>query len=290
MKTIVAPDFFGTRTRCEGAEFALSESVYPAGFKMPSHTHGPAYLSLVLKGAYTETCAKRSCTRTASTIIFHPPDEPHAVDFHNAEVRIFRIEVKSRWLEQARKSVDLPEYSTDFHGGFIGLLFNRLHGEFQQTDASSVLAIEGLMLEIIAEISRHQISNANQNSPRWLEQARAILRERISDPPSFQSLAKAVGVHPVYLAREFRRRYHCTLGEYLRQLRIERACSEISRSNAPLCEIAAVAGFYDQSHFSNSFKRYTGMTPAEYRGVLRSGHPHTKRFRTIQDVINRRGL
>jgi AraC family transcriptional regulator len=257
---------------------------------MRSHTHEPAYLSLVLKGAYTETCAKRSCTRSASTIIFHPPDEPHAVDFHNTEVRIFRIEIKSRWLEQARKSVGLPEYSTDFHGGLIGLLFNRLYGEFQQTDASSGLAIEGLMLEIIAEISRHQTRNANQKSPRWLEQARAILRERISDPPSFQALAKTVGVHPVYLAREFRRRYHCTLGEYLRQLRIERACSEISRSHAPLCEIAAVAGFYDQSHFSNSFKRYTGMTPAEYRGVLRSGAPHTKRFRTIQDVINRRGL
>ena len=68
-------------------------------------------------------------------------------------------------------------------------------------------------------------------------------------------------------AREFRRYYHCTLGEYLRQLRIETACGELSNSEEPLSVIAANAGFYDQSHFSNTFRRYTGMTPTQYRSL-----------------------
>lgn len=267
--TNVSSDFYGIRASCAGAGLTLSESIYPAGLRMSSHLHEPAYFSLVLKGAYTETFRNGARTCVPSTMIFHPPHDKHAVDFHNAEVRIFRVEVESRWLERTRQCAALPERSTDFHGGFLSLLSARLFGEFHLSDACSVLAIEGLMLEIIAEISRGHTRKLDRSVPSWLELAREILRERLSDPPSLEALAGTVGVHPVYLARQFRRRYHCTIGEYLRQLRIETACREISDAQASLSVIAANAGFYDQSHFANTFKRYTGMTPTQYRAVMR---------------------
>ena len=268
--TNVSSDFYGTRASCASAGLTLSESIYPAGLKMSSHLHEPAYFSLVLKGAYTETFGKSARTCGPSTMIFHPPNDKHAVDFHDAEVRIFRIEVESRWLERTRRCGALPERSTDFHGGFLSALCARLYGEFHLSDACSVLAIEGLMLEIIAEISRGHTRKLDRSVPGWLELAREILRENASEPPSLKSLAGTVGVHPVYLARQFRRRYHCTIGEYLRQLRIEAACREISGAQMPLSVIAANAGFYDQSHFTNTFKRYTGMTPTQYRAITRS--------------------
>jgi AraC family transcriptional regulator len=276
MKSIIAPNFYGTRASCEGAGFTLSESIYPANFKMPSHEHGPAYFSLLLKGTYTETCRKSTRTCKPSTMVFHPPHERHAVDFHDAEVRIFRVEVKSRWLDRTHECGGVPECSTDFHGGFLSSLCVRLYGEFQLSDPCSALAIEGLMLEIIAEVSRHQTRKLNQSAAPWLEQAREILHENISEPPSLETLAERVGVHPVYLAREFRRRYHCTVGEYLRQLRIEVACREMSQFDVPLSVVAANAGFYDQSHFANTFKRYTGMTPTQYRSIGRSAQCKAK--------------
>ena len=262
-------DFYGTRSSCAGAGLTLSESIYPAGLKMSSHLHEPAYFSLVLKGAYTETFGKDARTCGPSTMIFHPPHEQHAVDFHDAEVRIFRVEVASRWLEHTRQYGALPQRSTDFHGGLLSSLCARLYREFHSKDACAVLAIEGLMLEIIVEISRGHSRKLDLNAPSWLERAQEILRESLPDPPSLEVLAGTVGVHPVYLARQFRRRYHCTIGEYLRQLRIEAACREISAAQASMSVIATNAGFYDQSHFANTFKRYTGMTPTQYRAVTR---------------------
>ena len=76
-------------------------------------------------------------------------------------------------------------------------------------------------------------------------------------------------VHPVYLAGKFRRHYGASVGEYVRRLRLKTACRELSHSDAPLSDIAAGVGFYDQSHFTNACKRLTGMTPAQYRAAFR---------------------
>ena len=75
-------------------------------------------------------------------------------------------------------------------------------------------------------------------------------------------------MHPVHLAREFRRFQRCTIGEYIRQLRIERACRQLHASDEPLATIASAVGFSDQSHFSRTFKRLIGMTPAGYRATF----------------------
>ncbi|HEY6330403.1 MAG TPA: helix-turn-helix transcriptional regulator, partial [Blastocatellia bacterium] len=69
----------------------------------------------------------------------------------------------------------------------------------------------------------------------------------------------------VYMATAFRRYHNCTIGEYVRRLRIEYSCRELAGSNRPLAEIAASAGYADQSHFCRAFRNSTGLSPAQYR-------------------------
>ncbi len=268
MKPMEARDLNTRMINSNGAQFVLNESLYPAGLRMPTHEHEPAYLSVLLKGAYTETSRKGTRSYKPSTVVFHPAGDRHAVDFHNADVRIFRVEMKSDWFERMRDYPVALE-STHFRGGFLSSLCRRLYGEFQRSDVYSPLAVEGLMLEITAELTRRQLRKLEQAPPRWVSEARNAVRENISDPPTLDSLAQTVGVHPVSLAREFRRHYRCTVGEYVRQLRIDAACRELLESETPLSTVATNAGFYDQSHFANTFRRYTGMTPTQYRAAER---------------------
>jgi len=82
--------------------------------------------------------------------------------------------------------------------------------------------------------------------------------------------AETVDIHPVHLAREFRKFYGCTLGEIIfRGLRIQFACRKLSTSDMPLVEIAWAAGFSHQAHFSRLFKHHIGMTPTEFRSLSR---------------------
>ena len=78
-------------------------------------------------------------------------------------------------------------------------------------------------------------------------------------------ISGVVGVHPVHLAREFRRHFGRTVGDYIRQQRIGQACRELKKDGAPLVEIALSVGFSSQSHFTRAFKSLTGTTPSSFR-------------------------
>jgi AraC family transcriptional regulator len=103
-----------------------------------------------------------------------------------------------------------------------------------------------------------------------LQQARALVDQHHAQPLPLTAVAERVGVHPVHLARTFRRCYQMTFGTYVRQVRLEFARHELAASGSSLSAIASAAGFCDQSHFSRLFKQYTGLTPAEYRVALQA--------------------
>jgi AraC family transcriptional regulator len=145
----------------------------------------------------------------------------------------------------------------------------RLYGEFHRADELSPLVVEGIALEIMGEASRRLSSKPHSVPPRWLAEARDILHEQYSKRLTVNELARCVHVHPVHLAREFRRFYECTIGDYVRRRRIEFACQELVQSESSLSEIAMAAGFFDQSHFSKTFKQHTGNSPQAYRAAFR---------------------
>lgn len=88
-------------------------------------------------------------------------------------------------------------------------------------------------------------------------------RSRVIDG-RFLTLSVA-GVHPVHLARVFRKFTGCSPAEFVRQRRLERAQVLVRDTMRPLADIAASCGYADQSHFSNVFRRETGHTPGTCR-------------------------
>ena len=138
----------------------------------------------------------------------------------------------------------------------------RIYNEFSFMDECSILSIEALILELLAKTIRE---NAEPGIPLWLKRAKELMKEEFKTSPDLKRIATIAGVHPAHLARTFRKRYGCTIGEYLRQLRLEQAIKDLEQSDKSISQISQEAGFYDQSHFVRCFKKQTGMTPARYR-------------------------
>lgn len=250
--------------------FILTETVYAPNLKLPKHSHERACFSLVLQGSFDEHYGAQSRTCEPSTVVFIPPGEVHSDYFLKGGSRCFHFEIARDWLGAIGSKSATLQHSVEFKNGNVSRLVMKLYREFRLMDAFASLAIEGLTLEVLAEVSRRQIAGRERNPPAWLKRVVELLHAQFSEPPTLLTLAKTVGVHPAHLAREFRRYYRCTVGDYVRQLRMESACRALSTSSTPLSEIALANGFADQSHFSRTFKRFTGMTPAAYRAFTSS--------------------
>jgi AraC family transcriptional regulator len=200
-----------------------------------------------------------------------PAGERHWDRFSRGDVRGLLIEPSDAQVAAIRPHSAVLDERLSFHGGLLSGIARRVHDEMRRMDATAPLAIEGLLLELVAGASRLREQNRGSGRrPHWLDDARELIHLELGARPSLSGLAQSVGVHPVTLARAFRRAFGCTVGEYVRALRIERATHQLAQTELSLAEIALAAGFSDQSHFSNLFRRHTGLSPFRYRQVVRS--------------------
>ena len=116
---------------------------------------------------------------------------------------------------------------------------------FDDLDDVAPLAIEGLLLELLAGVTR-QTSHSENGNAKWLSRARDFVHDRFQESISLAEVAEFAEVHPVSLARAFRKTYHCTVGDYVRRLRIESACQKLSSSYIRMPTM-------EQPHSSGSF-------------------------------------
>ena len=147
-------------------------------------------------------------------------------------------------------------------------LAREIRSEFGRRDSAAPLALEGLVLSLMAALLRAPRAEESR-PPAWLGKVVACLRDSSPDPVGLDELAAVAGRHPAHVARTFRRHLGCTPGTYLRRLRLEHAARALESTDRPLAEIALEAGFYDQAHFGRSFRAWSGVSPGVFRRARR---------------------
>jgi AraC-like DNA-binding protein len=247
----------------------LTEGLHPAGTSIPWHWHEGASICLVLDGAFVEYSRGAVLDCRPSSLKFTPAGEKHWNRFHLADVRGLLVEI-----DVARHASIAPferalSRSRHYERGPELQLARRLYTEFRSADTAAPLAVEGLLLELLALVARDGGRPERQEAPVWARRAYELLESGYVGSLSLAPIAREVGVHPATLARGFRRAYGCTIGEMQRQLRLDFSARQLAVTDLSLATIAQHAGFFDQSHFTNAFRRRFGTTPLRYRRANR---------------------
>lgn len=247
----------------------FNETVYEPFARIPRHAHDRAYICFVRHGEYTERYGGRRRECGPQTLAFHPPGEEHAEHMHAAAVRSFNVELEDRWIDRLGASLGAPLPGESAPGDRVSWLASALYREFRAgADACRLERLTSDLLEELAAPSGPLLATSPSRRP-WLERVRARIDADPAAPLRLTDLADEANVHPVHLAAEFRRRFGMSIGDYRRRLRIGRACRDLARSERPLASVASDVGYYDQPHFTRTFKRTTGFTPARYRALFR---------------------
>jgi AraC family transcriptional regulator len=264
-----AGSFFGAihgkREQC-GAIF--SDVRHSSPRKLPMHSHELPFFGLLLDGHYGERYLHRQTQFPPFTIMFRPAGIPHQDEIGPRGVRLFEIELRPTWQKRlAACSAVLDTACDDFLGGPLVWLGMKLFREVQSCTSPDPLTVESYLAEILS-IAARTPRTQSRHTPTWLPRILDKLQTEFCRRLTLDELACEAGVHPVHLSRVFRR---CTgegISEYVHRLRVRSACEHMLAPEPSLADISFSTGFADQSHFTRSFRKITGMTPAAFRSTL----------------------
>jgi len=97
-----------------------------------------------------------------------------------------------------------------------------------------------------------------------VERTKELLARDLANPPTLETLGRAVGCSPFYLSRSFSREVGLTIPQYLRKLRMERAAELLRSGRYNVTEAATEVGYASLSHFSKAFCETIGCCPVLY--------------------------
>lgn len=98
-----------------------------------------------------------------------------------------------------------------------------------------------------------------------MEKALATIQARFKKTLSLSRTAEEAGMSISTFVRRFKQCTGMTFVDYVNGLRISHACRLLKSSRLSLLDISLSCGFSQQAHFNRVFKKFSGMTPRQYR-------------------------
>jgi AraC-like DNA-binding protein len=184
-----------------------------------------------------------------------------------AEARILQL----RWPEgRFARDTAAPRQLPLARPGTIAASTARLLVAWELQEESPNEAAREVTARFACEIAG-RVKSGEPTRPGRLDELRARLEASLGDVPSLRRAADLVDCHRIHLARIFRRRYGCSLGDFVHRRRIDHAVAAIGqRRRLDLSGLAAELGFADQSHLTRVFRRHVGTTPGVCARLLRT--------------------
>jgi AraC family transcriptional regulator len=249
--------------------FRLSERFYPSNTLSPMHAHRNNYIIITLDGQYVSTFGNRTEAYRPWTVTYHRAGVSHTSRYSNAGAKVLYVEIPTERITSFGHEDTYHVTTISAHGGLVEWSARHLYNEFKNPDYFSAHVLDSFVVQLFAQLCRRS-GQLPSSLPAWLGHADELIGARFKEPLSLETLASAVHVHPVHLAREFRRHYRCTVGQQIRRLRIEYACEQLATTSRSLSDVALAAGFADQSHFTVTFKKQIGTTPSRFRSATKT--------------------
>ncbi|WP_329455303.1 AraC family transcriptional regulator [Streptomyces sp. NBC_01497] len=144
-----------------------------------------------------------------------------------------------------------------------------VHEVLRAADEDNALAADTLLRTLVTRLMRLNGGPLPQRTVRGAgasaaARARAVLLERMADPPSLRLLAEEVGTGPFALLRAFKEAYGLPPHAWLTDRRVHVAKELLAAGHTP-ARAAAEVGFSDQPHLNRHFSRIVGVPPGAYR-------------------------
>jgi AraC family transcriptional regulator len=231
---------------------------YEAGFRVDD-AHLQSTVSIVLDGVHRQIDdARISHDLQPGSLCYMPADAPHEHFAGPTGTLVVSVAIP--------KSAESSQTPFSQHGHAAVKPMLSLLAAAAACDSAALLDREAWTEEILAALSDRKTQASHG---RWIETVREMLYEQSDRDLTLGDLCDVVGYDRCHVARVFRANYGQSLGDYLREVRLSKAASQLAcEQETTIAEAAVRAGFYDQAHFCRAFRKRFGHSPVSWRQAL----------------------
>ncbi|MBU1002731.1 MAG: AraC family transcriptional regulator [Proteobacteria bacterium] len=248
--------------------------------RFSKHFHRRYGLGVIERGAMAFSFLGQNFVADAGSVNLTVPGEMHDGHAATREGWAYRMlyldqEVVERAASQAAgRPVAPPDFATGvIHDPQLAARVHACHLIMENAQASLLAQQSALLSMLGLWIKRHaadRITNLRTGpEPSGVALARTFMDEHCAQDISLDELAGLAHLSPYHFLRVFHRAVGAPPHAYLMNSRIRRA-RQLLRTQMRLADIAQETGFSDQAHFTTTFRRFTGLTPGNYRKHLQN--------------------
>ena len=231
--------------------FVVREGVYAPGLRQPRHAHDYSNVTIVLAGRIEEATESGEYVAHPGSVVSKGAGCEHEdrIGGFGARTLSIRFHGESPLEPRSWSWLDSP-----------AVVRHALAVQRACDGCDRESAIMALIEEVTASAAPR-----TSTAPRWIADMTAALDRDFDRTVRFDALACQFGLHPVYVARAFRRYVGVSMSEYVRAARLRHARRALSSTSRSVTSIAAECGFTDASHMCRTFSHLLGASPAKYR-------------------------
>lgn len=131
-------------------------------------------------------------------------------------------------------------------------------------NSNDIFTLETSMLEML-NLAIHNLTGSGVSQNKIVEDTIKYIHSHLSETLSLENIAENLHISPSHLSRTFRKSYSEPLTEYINKTRIEKAKEYLIHPGTLSYEVAELVGYHDPTYFSSIFKKYTGLSPTEFK-------------------------
>lgn len=124
--------------------------------------------------------------------------------------------------------------------------------------------MNSLLIDII-ETAEKKVNPESASMADFRKRFVEVAESCCNHQKSLEEICSIMNFSKTHLERLVKQEFQCSVMEYVNRLRFVRLCSQLVVSDKTLTQLAEENGFYDSAHLCVFFKKYSGMTPAQYR-------------------------
>ncbi len=232
--------------------FTVERCVYAAGLRQRRHSHDYSNITVVLGGRIDEATDLGAYSATSGSVVMKGAGREHedAVGRAGARTLSIRFRDESPVGPNAWSWCDAPR---------VVRCALAVHA------ATSDREVEWAVATLVVALGDRPVAAAR---PEWIDALVAQLEQSYERRICLDSVARRTGMHPIYVARTFRRFTGMSMGEFVAAIRLRHARHALATTSRSIFGIAAETGFADASHLCRTFASVLGVTPMRFRRLV----------------------